>query len=142
MIANVSVFAVLISFYKSDALNNRVSAASNFFGSNPTESYLEFICAPDIRIVDPNTMRMSYVNWMSGTGELLFSSTVVPNDNDGVSSAGAVSWGGYIPPRPVIPTPPPTHHSANVGISISVGGNTYDAGDQYGCCAGASDGYI
>ena len=52
MIANVSVFAVLISFYKSDALNNKVSAASNFFGSNPTESYLEFICAPDIRIVD------------------------------------------------------------------------------------------
>lgn len=74
-------------------------------------------------------MRMSYANWMSGAGELLLSSTVIPNENDGGSSAGAVSWGGYIPPRPVIPAPPPTHNSANIGISKSVGGNTYDAGD-------------
>ena len=60
----------------------------------------------------------------------------------GGGGSGFIS-GTYSPPGPTIPSPaPPPHDVANVGISIIVAGKTYDAGDQYGCCTGTSDGYM
>ncbi|WP_321838088.1 hypothetical protein [Pseudomonas kulmbachensis] len=149
--AVVSAGASLLSIIGSETLDRLMNSAGEFFNNNPSDNYLDYICAPDMRIVDRNTIRMAYANmmlscnWMSDAGELLPSSVVVPNDaiNSGAGGRGPVFGGTYSPSGPVIPSaPPPPHNVGNVGISIIVSGNTYDAGDQYGCCTGASDGYM
>ena len=148
----VSAVAGLLSIIGSETFDRVVRSAGDFFGNNPSDNYLDYVCAPDMRIVDRNTIRMAYANmmlpcnWMSDTGELLPSSVVVPDEPDkrggGGGGSGFIS-GTYSPPGPTIPSPaPPPHDVANVGISIIVAGKTYDAGDQYGCCTGTSDGYM
>lgn len=151
--ALVSVGAGLHAIRNSQAVKQIIKSASDFFINSPSDNYLDYMCAPDMRIVDRNTIRMAYANmmlscnWTSDTGELLPSSVVVPDETSsggaGGGSRGPVFGGTYSPSGPVIPTaPPPPHNVGNVGISIIVGGNTYDAGDQYGCCTGTSDGYM
>lgn len=148
----VSAVAGLLSIIGSETFDRVVRSAGDFFGNNPSDNYLDYVCAPDMRIVDRNTIRMAYANmmlscnWMSDTGELLPSSVVVPDEPDkrggGGGGSGFIS-GTYSPPGPTISSPaPPPHDVANVGISIIVAGKTYDAGDQYGCCTGTSDGYM
>ena len=150
--ALVSVSAGLYSIRKSQSVEKIIKSARDFFVNNPSDNYLDYVCAPDMRIVDRNTIRMAYANmmlscnWKSDTGELLPSSVVVPDEPDkrggGGGGSGFIS-GTYSPPGPTIPSPaPPPHDVANVGISIIVAGKTYDAGDQYGCCTGTSDGYM
>lgn len=152
-VAVVSVVASLLSIYNTETFGRIMSLADDFFSNTPADNYLDYMCAPDMRIVDRNTIRMAYANmmlscnWTSDTGELLPSSVVVPDETSsggaGGGSRGPVFGGTYSPSGPVIPTaPPPPHNVGNVGISIIVGGNTYDAGDQYGCCTGTSDGYM
>ena len=148
----VSAVAGLLSIIGSETFDRIVRSAGDFFGNNPSDNYLDYVCAPDMRIVDRNTIRMAYANmmlscnWMSDTGELLPSSVVVPDEPDKRGGGGGGSGfitGTYSPPGPTIPSPaPPPHDVANVGISIIVAGKTYDAGDQYGCCTGTSDGYM
>ena len=148
----VSAVAGLLSIIGSETFDRVVRSAGDFFGNNPSDNYLDYVCAPDMRIVDRNTIRMAYANmmlscnWMSDTGELLPSSVVVPDEpgkrGGGGGGSGFIS-GTYSPPGPTISSPaPPPHDVANVGISIIVAGKTYDAGDQYGCCTGTSDGYM
>lgn len=148
----VSVSAGLYSIRESQSVDKIIKSARDFFVNNPSDNYLDYVCAPDMRIVDRNTIRMAYANmmlscnWKSDTGELLPSSVVVPDEPDkrggGGGGSGFIS-GTYSPPGPTIPSPaPPPHDVANVGISIIVAGKTYDAGDQYGCCTGTSDGYM
>ena len=150
--ALVSVSAGLYSIRESQSVDKIIKSARDFFVNNPSDNYLDYVCAPDMRIVDRNTIRMAYANmmlscnWKSDTGELLPSSVVVPDEPDkrggGGGGSGFIS-GTYSPPGPTIPSPaPPPHDVANVGISIIVAGKTYDAGDQYGCCTGTSDGYM
>ena len=148
VLAGLTVGASLLSIYKSETFSKIMSGAKDFFSHTPSESYLDYICAPDMKIVDQNTIRKSYANmmlacnWISETGELLPSAVVVPDKNDGGGSGGggAVFGGAPGPSGPMI-TPPP-HDVANIGLSIIVNGETYDAGDQYGCCTGTSDGYM
>ena len=150
--ALVSVSAGLYSIRKSQSVEKIIKSARDFFVNNPSDNYLDYVCAPDMRIVDRNTIRMAYANmmlscnWKSDTGELLPSSVVVPDEPDKRGGGGGGSGfitGTYSPPGPTIPSPaPPPHDVANVGISIIVAGKTYDAGDQYGCCTGTSDGYM
>lgn len=148
----VSVSAGLYSIRESQSVDKIIKSARDFFVNNPSDNYLDYVCAPDMRIVDRNTIRMAYANmmlscnWKSDTGELLPSSVVMPDEPDkrggGGGGSGFIS-GTYSPPGPTIPSPaPPPHDVANVGISIIVAGKTYDAGDQYGCCTGTSDGYM
>ena len=148
----VSVSAGLYSIRKSQSVEKIIKSARDFFVNNPSDNYLDYVCAPDMRIVDRNTIRMAYANmmlscnWKSDTGELLPSSVVVPDEpgkrGGGGGGSGFIT-GTYSPPGPTIPSPaPPPHDVANVGISIIVAGKTYDAGDQYGCCTGTSDGYM
>ena len=148
----VSVSAGLYSIRESQSVDKIIKSARDFFVNNPSDNYLDYVCAPDMRIVDRNTIRMAYANmmlscnWKSDTGELLPSSVVVPDEPDKRGGGGGGSGfirGTYSPPGPTIPSPaPPPHDVANVGISIIVAGKTYDAGDQYGCCTGTSDGYM
>ena len=148
----VSVSAGLYSIRESQSVDKIIKSARDFFVNNPSDNYLDYVCAPDMRIVDRNTIRMAYANmmlscnWKSDTGELLPSSVVVPDEPDKRGGGGGGSGfirGTYSPPGPTIPPPaPPPHDVANVGISIIVAGKTYDAGDQYGCCTGTSDGYM
>ena len=148
----VSVSADLYSIRESQSVDKIIKSARDFFVNNPSDNYLDYVCAPDMRIVDRNTIRMAYANmmlscnWKSDTGELLPSSVVVPDEPDKRGGGGGGSGfirGTYSPPGPTIPSPaPPPHDVANVGISIIVAGKTYDAGDQYGCCTGTSDGYM
>ena len=96
----------------------------------------------DLYLSAKNTVRELYAHYAAGHGAV-----VVPDETSsggaGGGSRGPVFGGTYSPSGPVIPTaPPPPHNVGNVGISIIVGGNTYDAGDQYGCCTGTSDGYM
>lgn len=145
--AVVSVGASLLSIIRSETLKRIMKSAGDFFGNNPSDNYLDYRCAPDMKIVDRNTLRLAYANmmlscnWISATGELQPFSTVAPDLGNGIG--GGFIGGTYTPSRPVLPSPPPPPHNVgNVGISIIVGGNTYDAGDEYGCCTGTSDGYI
>ena len=148
----VSVSAGLYSIRESQSVDKIIKSARDFFVNNPSDNYLDYVCAPDMRIVDRNTIRMAYANmmlscnWKSDTGELLPSSVVVPDEPDkrgGGGGGSGIIRGTYSPPGPTIPSPaPPPHDVANVGISIIVAGKTYDAGDQYGCCTGTSDGYM
>ncbi|VFB19217.1 hypothetical protein [Pseudomonas fragi] len=148
----VSVSAGLYSIRESQSVDKIIKSARDFFVNNPSDNYLDYVCAPDMRIVDRNTIRMAYANmmlscnWKSDAGELLPSSVVVPDEPDKRGGGGGGSGfirGTYSPPGPTIPSPaPPPHDVANVGISIIVAGKTYDAGDQYGCCTGTSDGYM
>ena len=150
--ALVSVSAGLYSIRKSQSVEKIIKSARDFFVNNPSDNYLDYVCAPDMRNVDRNTIRMASANmmlscnWKSDTGELLPSSVVVPDEPDKRGGGGGGSGfirGTYSPPGPTIPSPaPPPHDVANVGISIIVAGKTYDAGDQYGCCTGTSDGYM
>ena len=130
-----------------------MNSAGRFFNNNSSDNYLDYMCAPDMKIVDRNAIRMAYANmmlscnWKSDTGELLPSSVVVPDETSSGGAGGGsrvpVFGGTYSPSGPAMPTSPsPPHNVGNVGISIIVGGNTYDAGDQYGCCTGTSDGYM
>ncbi|MGO2450115.1 hypothetical protein [Pseudomonas taetrolens] len=157
-VAVVSVVASLLSIYNTETFGRIMSLADDFFSNTPADNYLDYMCAPDMRIVDRNTIRQAYANmmlscnWISETGELQSSSVVVPNETDSMgagSAGGSVSGGTYNLPGPTIPLPTPTptptptpHNVGNVGLSIIVGGHTYDAGDQYGCCTGTSDGYM
>lgn len=155
----VGVLAGLESIRRSKTINEIVVAAESFFSNNPSDSYLDYMCAPDMKIVDRNTIRMAYANmmlschWLSDTGELLPYPRIVSDvdvDVDagtgtgtgtGAGGGGGTAFGG----SPVSSVPvvlPPPHDIANVGISIIVGDNEYDAGDQYGCCTGTSDGYM
>ena len=140
--AIVSAGAGLLSIYRSNTFNEIIVAAEYFFRNNPSDNYLEYMCAPDMKIVDRNTIRIAYANtmlschWLSDTDELLLFLLVVSD----IGAGGAVYGGAPAPFGPVI-TPPP-HDVANVGISIIVNGETYDAGDQYGCCTGTSHGYM
>ena len=146
--AIVSAGAGLLSIYRSNTFNEIIVAAEYFFRNNPSDNYLEYMCAPDMKIVDRNTIRIAYANtmlschWISDTDELLPFPLVVSDigAGAGAGAGGAVYGGAPAPFGPVI-TPPP-HDVANVGISIIVNGETYDAGDQYGCCTGTSDGYM
>ena len=146
--AIVSVGTGLLSIHKSNTFNQIVTAAENFFSNNPSDNYLDYMCAPDMKIVGRNTIRMAYANmmlschWISDTDELLPYPVAVSDlgAGAGAGAGGTASGGTPAPSGPVIIPPP--HDVANVGISIIVDGNTYDAGDQYGCCTGTSDGYM
>ncbi len=146
--AIVSVGAGLLSIHRSNTFNQIVTAAENFFRNNPSDNYLDYLCAPDMKIVDRNTIRMAYANtmlschWISDTDELLPFPLIVSDIGAGAGAGGGgTAFGGAPASSGPVVTPPP-HDVANVGISIIVGGNTYDAGDQYGCCTGTSDGYM
>lgn len=142
----ISIGAGLYSIKNAELVENIIISGSKFFRTRPSSNYLDYLCAPDMKIVDRNTLRMGYANrmlscnWISATGELLPSSVFFPDENNpgGGRSAGGIAFGGA--PGPIVTVPP--RGVANVGISIIVGGNTYDAGDQYGCCTGTSDGYM
>lgn len=118
--------------------------AADFFKSNPSVYYFDYVCAPDMKIVHKDALRAEYnnqmlsCNWMSETGELVLSSAPVPDEG-----GGGV---GFVPPtNPVLPTPPPdTVPVITIGPLDFGDGNTGgdDNGDEYGCCTSGSDGYV
>ena len=151
-IAVVSAGVSLLSIINSETLGRLMKSAGDFFNSNPSSNYLGYFCAPDMRFVDRDALRWEYSNMMlacilsAEDGELLPHSVVVPDKKvyyegggSGEVGFGGGSVGNSSGAMSVSPSP---HNVGNVGISIIVGGNTYDAGDQYGCCTGTSDGYI
>lgn len=146
--AGITVGAGLVSIYQSETFSKIMEAAKDFFSNPPSANYLDYLCAPDMRIVDRNTLQVSYAsmmlscNWISETGELLPSSMLMPKPvpDPGFGGGGSAFSGAPGPSGPMIIPPP--HDVANIGLSIIVNGETYDAGDQYGCCTGTSDGYV
>ena len=150
-IAVVSAGVSLLSIINSETLGRLMKSAGDFFNSNPSSNYLGYFCAPDMRFVDRDALRWEYSNMMlacilsAEDGELLPHSVVVPDKKvyheggGGEVGFGGGSVGNSSGAMSLSPSP---HNVGNVGISIIVGGNTYDAGDQYGCCTGTSDGYI
>lgn len=140
----ISIGAGLYSFCKSKAFESLVMNATNFFKGNALDSYLDYVWAPDLRIVHKDTLRVSYsnqmlsCNWFPETGELVPSAVSVTGEKSG--------GGGFIPPtNPVLPTPSP-----EIVPTVTIGplefGNENagadDNGDEYGCCTGGSDGYV
>lgn len=129
-----------------------MKSAEEFFKQNPFDNYLGYMIAPDGRIVDRNTLKASYANmmhscdWLPETGEFLPSSVLVPESIDGVgegsgdssSSSSGKGGSGYGPIGPMTPD----HDVANIGLSLIINGEEYNAGDQYACCTGVSDGYV
>jgi len=151
-VALVSTGTGLLSIIKSETLGRLMKSAGDFFSNNSSSNYLGYFCAPDMRFVDRDALRWEYSNMMlacilsAEDGELLPHSVVVPDKKvyyegggSGEVGFGGGSVGNSSGAMSVSPSP---HNVGNVGISIIVGGNTYDAGDQYGCCTGTSDGYI
>lgn len=141
-----SVTAGLYSIGASKLAEQIINSAGEFFSNTPAESHLNYLYAPDMSIVDRNTIRNSYGNmmlscdWTPGTDELLPSSVLVPEESNTGGGGGSAFSGAPGPSGPMIIPPP--HDVANIGLSIIVNGETYDAGDQYGCCTGTSDGYF
>ena len=150
-IAVVSAGVSLLSIINSETLGRLMKSAGDFFSNNSSSNYLGYFCAPDMRFVDRDALRWEYSNMMlacilsAEDGELLPHSVVVPDKKvyheggGGEVGFGGGSVGNSSGAMSLSPSP---HNVGNVGISIIVGGNTYDAGDQYGCCTGTSDGYI
>ena len=150
-VALVSTGTGLLSIIKSETLGRLMKSAGDFFSNNSSSNYLGYFCAPDMRFVDRDALRWEYSNMMlacilsAEDGELLPHSVVVPDKKvyheggGGEVGFGGGSVGNSSGAMSLSPSP---HNVGNVGISIIVGGNTYDAGDQYGCCTGTSDGYI
>lgn len=135
----VSVGAGLYSIRNSEVFSKVVKSAGDFFKKTSSNNYLDYMCAPDLRIVNKGVLKKNYANkmlschWMSTVGKLLLSSLDVPGGTRSV-------MGAVIPPAPLII--PRDHDVGNVKLKLVINGNTYDAGDQYGCCTGTSDGYF
>ena len=138
---SVSILVGGYSIYKSQALENIVTNAANFFNGSAADNYLDYVCAPDMKIVHKETLRVAYgnqmlsCNWFSATGEFLPSAIAVFNEN--------IGGGGSYAPAPFVSPAPPPENIATVTIGpLEIGGNPDDTGDEYGCCTSGSDGYI
>ncbi|WP_433767584.1 hypothetical protein [Pseudomonas putida] len=141
----VSVGVGLYSIRNSETFKTITKNAADFFRENPSDSYLDYACAPDMRIVHKDTLRAAYnnqmlsCNWISETGELMLSAAAAPNED----GAGV----GFIPPtNPVLPTAPPPDIVPVITIGPLEFGDPNnsadDNGDEYGCCTSGSDGYV
>ncbi|KAI2675283.1 hypothetical protein [Pseudomonas sp. TNT3] len=137
----VTIIAGLYSIVESDTFKNITANAAKFFEGAVLDSYLDYVCAPDMQIVHRNTLRDAYgdkmlsCNWISETGELMLSGVAVPTDNIG-------GGGLYVPVVPVLPiTPPDIVPVVTIG-PLEIDDGSGDNGDEYGCCSSGSDGYI
>jgi len=144
VVATLSVVAIgtgIYSIYNSEVLDTIATNAKNFFSDKGLESYLDYVCAPDMQIVHKNTLRDVYgnqmlsCNWISETGELQPSAVPVFNENIG-------GGGVYAPISPVLPAPPPDVIPVVTIGPLEVDDGSDDSGDEYGCCTGGSDGYV
>jgi hypothetical protein len=137
----VSIAAGLYSIRESKTFESLAMNATNFFKGNTLESYLDYVCAPDMQIVHKNTLRDVYsnqmlsCNWISETGELQPSAVPVFDENIG-------GGGVYIPIPPVVPAPLPDVIPVVTIGPLEVNDGSDDSGDEYGCCTGGSDGYV
>lgn len=137
----ITAGAGVYSIWNTETFRKITTSAANFFATTVLDSYLDYVCAPDMQILHKYTIRDTYgnqmlsCNWIPGTGELVPLPVVIPyplNEGGGV----------YVPPLPVVPFPIP-----DVVPTITIGplefpGNADDNGDEYGCCTGGSDGYV
>jgi len=144
VVATLSVVAIgtgIYSIYNSEVLDAIATNAKNFFSDKGLESYLDYVCAPDMQIVHKNTLRDVYsnqmlsCNWISETGELQPSAVPVFDENIG-------GGGVYIPIPPVVPAPLPDVIPVVTIGPLEVNDGSDDSGDEYGCCTGGSDGYV
>lgn len=141
---SVSIFAGGYSIYKSEAYRKFTKNAADFFKGDSSGSYLDYVWAPDMKLVHRDILGASYnnymlsFNWSPETGELVPSAFYTVSENSG--------GGGFVPPtNPVLPVPPP-----EIVPTVTIGplefGNENagadDNGDEYGCCAGGRDGYV
>lgn len=87
----VTITTGLISLVGSETIDRITTSAANFFKDNPMDSYLDYICAPDMQIVHRNTLRHAHGNqmlscqWVSETGELQAVPMAVPDEGLGVT---------------------------------------------------------
>ncbi|MDF9776858.1 hypothetical protein [Pseudomonas baetica] len=137
----VSIAAGLYSIRESKTFESLAMSATNFFKGNALDSYLDYVWAPDLRIVHKDTLRVSYsnqmlsCNWFPETGELLPSVIAISDES--------IGGGGFYSPAPPVPLAPPPDNIATVTIGpLEFGGDADDSGDEYGCCTGGSDGYV
>ena len=144
VVATLSVVAIgtgIYSIYNSEVLDTIATNAKNFFRDKGLESYLDYVCAPDMQIVHKNTLRDVYgnqmlsCNWISEPGELQHSAVPVFDENVG-------GGGVYAPISPVLPAPPPDVIPVVTIRPLEVDDGSDDSGDEYGCCTGGSDGYV
>ncbi|MCP1421107.1 hypothetical protein J3D47_005350 [Pseudomonas laurylsulfativorans] len=144
IVATLSVVAIgtgIYSIYNSEVLGAIATNAKNFFSDKGLESYLDYVCAPDMQIVHKNTLRDVYsnqmlsCNWISETGELQPSAVPVFDENIG-------GGGGYIPISPALPAPLPDIIPVVTIGPLEINDGSDDNGDEYGCCTGGSDGYV
>ena len=146
VLAGTAVTTGLLSIYHSDTYKSLMAVADSFFRNNNSDSYLDYMCAPDMRIVDRNTLRMAYANkmlscnWMSATGELLPSSVVVPNESNssaigggggGGGGGGEMVLGGIYTPSGSTASESSGYGVGRVDISLEFGDNMYGGGDEY-----------
>ena len=144
-LAVAAVATGLLSIYHSDTFGRLMAAADDFFRNNRADSYLDYMCAPDMRIVDRNTLRMAYANkifscnWVSATGELLPSSVVVHNESNSVAigggggggGGGEMVLGGTYTPFGSSASESSGYGVGRVDISLEFGGDIYGGGDKY-----------
>ncbi|WP_223501344.1 hypothetical protein [Pseudomonas sp. BF-R-24] len=140
----VSIGVGLYSILKSKAFESLAMNATNFFKGNVLDSYLDYVWAPDMRLVHRDILGASYNNYMLSFNWSPESGELVPSAFSTVSEHSR--GGGFVPPtNPVIPVPPP-----EIVPTVTIGplefGNQNagkdDNGDEYGCCTGGSDGYV
>jgi hypothetical protein len=81
--------AGLYSISDSGIFKEVLKSAAGFFRDNDLDNYLDYVCAPDMKIVHKETLRVAYgnqmlsCNWFSATGEFLPSAIAVFNENIG-----------------------------------------------------------
>lgn len=140
----VTISAGMYSILGTETFERITTNAANFFKEKALDSYLDYVCAPDMQIVHKDTLAAAYnnqmlsCNWISAAGELQSSAIAAPNESSG--------GGGFYPPLlPVSPAPPPGNiATVTIGLLEFGGGSggSDDSGDEYGCCTGGSDGYV
>jgi hypothetical protein len=165
----ITIGAGLYSIWETATYRKITIRARQFFKYKTSNSFLDYVCAPDMRIVHRNTLRNAYGNqmlscrWISETGELQAFPIAVPNESIGVGvgvgvgerqedvdgssgSSGSGLGSGFFPPTgPAFPAPLP-----EIIPVITIGPLDFgdgrrgsdDNGDGYGCCSGGSDGYV
>ena len=118
-LAVAAIATGLLSIYHSDIFGNVMAAADDFFRNNRGDSYLDYMCAPDMRIVDRNTLRTAYANKIvvigggggGGGGEMVLGGTYIPFGSSASESSG--------------------YGAGRVDISLEFGGDIYGGGDKY-----------
>ncbi|KPU57555.1 hypothetical protein AN403_1924 [Pseudomonas fluorescens] len=140
----VSIAAGLYSIGVSKTVENLAMSAADFFRNNPADSYVDYVWAPDMKLVHRDILGASYnnymlsFNWSPETGELVPSAFSTVSENSG--------GGGFVPPtNPVVPVPPPEIVPVVTIGPLEFGNENAgkdDNGDEYGCCTGGSDGYV